>query len=649
MTPTASPSTAGPALGPDLPAPADVLARAEWHDVLPDARVSVNAGWRLDWEQQQFDAAALQGTRWLSVRLRHGEIQIGPLWSPREAEEWSGCSGCAEYRDRLTVDHPLLGSWAHDLPVRTVPPLLAELLPIVLDDLRERPLGPGELVAAGDRGVRRHRIRRSVGCPVCGPSQRVGSAVTEVVPPPARPLVPRPAVNELGTRGGIPFPLRRDVLRERLVDHRFGPVLQVQRDDRAPFAMSNAILADSRSMGYGRALTFAETEPVAILEAYERLSGFPHEAQVIQKVPFDEIAGHALDPRRLGHYTTRQMTHPLSRLMPWTPRTPMDWVWGHRLGDGHPVLVPAEVGFYLYEYDRRLDYHGARRDRRRPRRRMHWFESSSGSALGGSYEEALLHSLFELAERDAFLLSWHRRRPLPVIDPHSVADAECRLMLDFITARGYETHLLVATQDLALPTVWALTTHADGGFPASFSAAGSGPDPVDAVRAALREVTQLVGCGGDWDRAEARTMLRDPWQVDTLEHHFQLYAEPAALGRIEEVLGGPRLDLAEAFPGWPDILRSASGGDVRESLRFMLDLYRKAGMEEVIGVDQSTRDHRDLGLASVKAVVPGIVPMCFGQAQQRLAGLPRFAAAMADAGQPVPTADDLPYDPHPFP
>lgn len=103
------------------------------------------------------------------------------------------------------------------------------------------------------------------------------------------------------------------------------------------------------------------------------------------------------------------------------------------------------------------------------------------------------------------------------------------------------------------------------------------------------------------------------------------------------------LPLADAFGGWPQPLIRAAGGDVTGALEYVLDLYRAAGLGTVLAVEQSTPDHSALGMSVVKCVVPGILPMCFGQAHQRLSGLDRLLSRLdADPA-------DLPLDPHPFP
>jgi ribosomal protein S12 methylthiotransferase accessory factor len=634
---TTAAGRAAPLLGPGV-GPAWVEALAPLTASSPGG-VVVHRGWDLARERAAWRHAADAGHELVSVRLHPGEIQVGPRWAPG-----AGCAGCAEVRGRAVVDHPLveeLGTACH-APARTLP-LVPEVVAAALGHLAVAPLAVGELYAVSTRGVHRHRVARSVHCPVC-------SAVP--AEPDARwrpaPLVlrSRPVSADDPTRAAEGTPvLDRTVLHRDLVDNRFGPVRAILREARAPFAMSMAVLPGAPAMGHGRAPTFPETEPVAVLEAYERLGGFPFGAPVLTDRPYAAVAGHAVDPHRLGRYTAEQLAHPTCRVEPFDDDTPMDWVWGHDLGTGEPLLVPADIGFYQYEYRYRRSRRAARRAGATGQR--HYFhESSSGCAVGSSLEEAALHALFEVAERDAFLLAWHRRLPLPSIDPASVADPTSHAMIELIESRGYTVHLLAATQDVAVPVVWTIAVHRTGGFPATFSSAGSGADPVSAVRGALREVAQLVTMPLDWTADDVAPMLADPWLVQELEHHVQVYTHPDALPRAAAALGGPATTLADAFPGWPGLLREAACGDVRGALQHVRGLFAAAGMAQAVVVDQSTRDHTDAGIAVVKAVVPDSLAMCFGHAQQRLAGLPRLAAALVGTPSEHGT---VPHDPHPFP
>ena len=632
--------------GPDVSA---AVLDLPWHEQRVATLVAVSGPFDPDWERYALAMARADGAALLSVRATAGEVVIGPLWS---ADGTSGCAGCAQVRtaDRhaperarapgrpAAVEEDKQPEPSH-VPAALLPPAVGQFISGLLR--QDGPLlAPGELLSLAPDGVlRRHPVRPSFRCAVCGagPDLRAGDP-TE--PPPARVLVPRPTSAALPDRGRPPFGLDPDRMRDALADPRFGPVLRIQRDGLAGIAMAEINLLGGKFAGHGRGTTFRHAELVACLEAFERIGGYPHVAPIVFDASARELGERALELSAVGHYTARQLASPLCHLKPFDEDTPMDWVWGHLLDSGRPLLVPAELGFYQYGYPAAPG---------RPRRTQFFDESSSGSALGGSYEEAVLHGLLELAERDAFLLSWHRAAPLPRIAPEEVTDPECRLLIRQIEDQGYEVHLLVATSDLAVPVVWAMARRPDGRLPTNFNSAGASADPVQAAKSALWELCQLIGVGVNWDVEELRPMVADPWLVDELLDHHKRYAYPELLPRVEAVLGGPVVSLAEAFPGWPGVFTDAAGGDVTEGLRFVAGLFRAAGLDRIVVVDQSTPEHTAAGLCSVKALVPGILPMCFGQAQQRLAGLPRLARALTDAHGTPPREEDFPFDPHPFP
>ncbi|MFJ9522859.1 YcaO-like family protein [Kitasatospora sp. NPDC101801] len=634
-------------LGPGAPADWDWSGWAAHPGV---GLLAVSAGWDRRWEAEALAEARLRGVGLLSVRIADDAVVLGPLWTPLLLDGTPvSCAGCVV--TRLSHRHRPEGEALVDFAAaagraapaapeaagtgRPAPHRASPWLPQAVGAyglvLGAAPLRPGELVVLrGDGTIRRHRVRRSHRCPICGTPRT--AAGDPAVPPPAPPRHPRPTDAAVPTRAGAPYGMDPDRMRRALADSRFGPAVRISRDGHVPFAMSEVQLLGGAPAGHGRARTYREAEAVAYLEAYERVAGYPHAAPLVTGRTARELGDRALDPARLGSYTAEQLAHPLSRIRPWTRDTPMDWVWGHRLNDGAPLLVPADAGFYQYRYPPRAPG---------DRRLNHVLESSSGCALGSSAEEAALQSLLELAERDAFLIGWHRQRPLPVIDPATVTDPQSRLLLRMAAARGFEVHLLAASADIPVPVVWALAVRPDRALPAAFSTAGCHPDPEVAVRSALWELAQLTENGLTWDPASTEAMLADPWLVTELMDHPRRNADPRLLPRVETVLGGARLTLGEAFPGWPEVYRHAAGGDVNGGLEFVAELYRRAGLTEIVLVDQSTPEHGDAGVAVVKAVVPGIVPMCFGQVHQRFGGLDRLLGARA-----APAAS---LDPHPFP
>ncbi|GAA4839283.1 TOMM precursor leader peptide-binding protein [Kitasatospora terrestris] len=635
-----------PLLGPGLPAS---WPWQRWADALgPGILLAARSGHDADWERAALDRARAEDRALLSLRLTAQEILIGPLWTPSTDR---GCAGCAERADRarrLEPEQRFVRQRADretsphrpaaaTREARALPPWLAATVETLLANLAARDAEPGTATAVtADGRTSRHRVARDHGCTVCGDPPP--ALLADTAPPPARPTAPRPTPARLPLRGPVaPFDLDPARMRASLADPRFGPITRTTRHAAGTYPITETELLAGTPAGMGRAGSFREAEAISVLEAYERTAGYPHHTPLLPGRTYRELGGPALDPATLGHHTEAQLASPHSRLRRWTPDTRLDWVWSHPLDGGAPRLVPAEIGFFRYRYDLRPYGEGSDAGRNC------FLESSSGSALGSGYEEAALHALLELAERDAFLLAWHRARPLPALDPAAIRDPASRMMLRLADEHGYDVHLLVITDQLALPTVWALAVNRRRALPASFSTAGCHPDPEQAVRAALWELTQMVSGGLAWDPDEYQHTVDDPWSIQTIAEHWRRYTFPELLPRVERVLGGPTTTPAEAFPDWPHALVRAARGDVRGALDHVAGLYDAAGLRQILIVDQSTPEQTAHGMTAVKAVVPGIVPMCFGHAQQRLAGLPRLLDTL-DADE-----RDLPFDPHPFP
>ena len=670
-------------LGPGAPAGWDwpAWAAALAGDDSTGALLACSAGFDPAWEREALAAARSASRPLVSVRVTAAETLIGPLWTPTSE---TGCAGCAQAAslyytwepeerfasDRLQRERLECANTPADSPsaangaatggptvgpnggAAAFPPWLGAVVGTLVSSRAHGLRSAGELIAVSrDGAVTRHRVGRTFRCRVCGAGGVGGDPdhsllISTLKPPPAPARHRRPAGGAIPTRGDRPpFALDPERMRAALADPRFGPITRMTRHSTGTYPISEAELLVGTPAGMGRAETFREAEAIAVLEAYERLAGYPHAAPILPATSRRALGDLAMDVSALGTYTPRQLASPHSRLRAYSDDAELDWVWAHPLGAGPPQLVPAEIGFFRYRYDLRPLSERERDDPATPPgpRRNFFLDSSSGSALGASYEEAALHALFELAERDAFLLAWHRARPLPRIDPACLRDRDSMLMLRLAEQRGYEVHLLVATDQIPVPAVWALAVRRDRGMPASFSTAGCHPDPVRAVRAALWELSQMVGGGLAWDPADYEHTIDDPWPIQTIAEHWRRYTFPELLPRVERVVGGPRTTLEEAFPEWPHALVRAAGGDVAGALDYTAELFRRAGLDRILIVDQSTPEHTAHGMSVVKAVVPGILPMCFGHAQQRLAGLGRLLVPLGAA------EDEIPFDPHPFP
>lgn len=386
----------------------------------------------------------------------------------------------------------------------------------------------------------------------------------------------------------------------------------------------------------GQANRYATSRALAHLEGLERYAG-THRRRGTSPVvdSYANLRGQALNPADCGFYAPETYaTDPL--VSPFDPDRAIPWVWGHSLRDDAPILVPSRLAHYSagVEADNFV------------------FECSNGCATGGSPEEAILFGLLELIERDAFLLAWYGRAALTAIDLATATTPAVRSMLDRAALHGYDVHAFDTRMDLAVPVVTALAVRRDGGHGTLSFSAAAGFDPADTVEAALSEVLTYIP-HLPYQVAERRTELeameRDFSKVLHLKDHAQLYGLPSMARHAAEYLRPAAvLPLEETFADWQP-LRPRTG-DLLDDLRLLRDRLTGAGYD-VIAVDQTTPEQHRMGLHTVSAVVPGLLPLDFGWSRQRALGMPRLRTALRAAGR---RSDDLPEAeikaaPHPFP
>lgn len=569
----------------------------------------------------------------LHVGMSGAHAVVGP-WTP---ESSTGCARCA-------------GMWRRDVEGASAPdrgepqlfPLWADTFTALAADALRDP-GPLRLamVALDCRTgeVTRHTLVPHPGCGHCFPS---GEGLA--VPGELDLETPQPVAGDtLRVRR-----MDREELRGRLLDFRFGPTAHVYRDEESPLPLVTCeTVAPGHTGyegGYGRSARFTDSEVPAFLEGIERVTG-GHRRSGVPTVfgSYADLADDALDPARLGLHEPEWYGHPAFELVPYTPGTPTQWVWGWSTLERRRILVPEHVAFW----------HAGTRDTR------FLYESSNGCAVGGSLEEAVLYGLFEVVERDAFLLAWYSRTRLREVDVSG--DPGLVHLLDLMEERGLRLRILDATSDLGVPTALAVITAAEevvraGLAPAMSLATGTHPDPRRALMTAVEETATNALMYPKWVRMResvsverCRPMLDDFTLVRVLEDHTGMHGLCEARPHWE-FLGHPSGTLPmEAF-----LAKGASsfaGTDLTEVLRGRVSALHALGLDVVV-VDQSSAPYTEAsGAHSAKVIVPGALPMTFGHTHRRTRSLERLtrASTLFDGGVPWERHGQIHPVPHPFP
>ena len=594
----------------------------------------------------------IQQVSWLPVVREFGSMRVGPWTRPGQP----GCFACAERRRLLAVDEieifehmrerleqqkepqgarSWLYSWALQVLILVVE---AEVTAALEHTEKLRTVQAVLHLQLSTLAWSRHRFLPDPLCALCGhlPEDSAEAAAVRLQPhQKATPTTFR--VRSLG-------PLAEQ-MNDTYVDQDVGLIQRLGKSPRTPCPMavaSTRLEQDQRRalFGVGRTLNYKHSYLAAILEALERYSGqLPGGKRTVVRASFREIAAQALDPVTLGLPTPEQYAQPGYRYVPYQPDLVCDWVWGYSFGQQRALLVPR-----CYAYYGSVD------------QQSFVYEISNGCALGSCLEEAILYGLLEVLERDAFLLTWYAQLGVPRLDLASIPAQRIRWLLAHLEyTSGYTISIFNTTLLHGTPCCWVMgvDTHQRTGFPHMVCTAGSHLLAEEAILGALLELSAMLAPNNLQERFQrehqhAREMLHDPRQVKEMEDHSTLYMLPEAFTRLGFLEETPHQQtFQEAFGSFTS---SAFSQDLTKDLSQLITFYQKQGTDTIV-VNQTTPEQQVQGFCCVKVIMPGMLPMTFGQPYRRMYGFPRLAQWPVLLGyRDKPLADaEINQHPHPFP
>ncbi|KJB88128.1 bacteriocin biosynthesis protein SagD [Paenibacillus sp. E194] len=606
-----------------------------------DLALVLNDAWDPSVHSAAEDRFRQSGTPWLRGFVAFGEGIVGPLVRP----EGQGCSQCADNRllmagsDRRELwnlqqklaSHGGIArdTWASRTGLLQVARLVAaESVKMLMGG---QPETESRMYLIDMRTLKSslHFFLPVPLCPICGQLPEDDAELARVA------LKPSLKISTETYRSRSMGELK-DVLAKEYLDARTGFLNGKMVDLVSPFADAsiNLPLFGGDEACAGRTHSYADSEMTAILEGLERYCGLsPRGKRSVVHDSFLNVQHHALDPLRVGLHAKEQYERSDFPLKSFEPERPIDWVWGYSFLQQRPILVPEQLAYYSSGCGHGFVY-----------------ETSNGCALGGSLEEAIFYGMLEVVERDSFLMTWYARLPLPRLDLRSVQDRELNWMTERLeTVSGYELYLYKSTMEHGIPSVWALAKNKKEQGVNLICAAGAHPDPIRAAKSAIHELAGMlltVSEKFEENRQQYERMLHDPYQVVQMEDHSMLYGLKQAEERLDFLLNNdrPMQTFEEAFEptGW--------NADLTDDLKAMLLVFRQLNLE-VIVVDQTTPETLRNGLHCVKVLIPGMLPMTFGQHLIRLTGLDRvlrIPVELSYSPEPLSPEQLNPY-PHPFP
>ena len=315
----------------------------------------------------------------------------------------------------------------------------------------------------------------------------------------------------------------------------------------------------------GKGATPEQAKASAVMEAMERYSAEQRES--------DEVAYGTMQQIRdsgMPYVEPADLILP-ARIMGMVESAEIAWTSCYDILRGEDVWVPACAVFYPYYPDGDLQLF-----------RFH----TNGIAAGNTIEEAILHALFEVIERDAWSIaeSFNRTNADVIIDdPDSVPG---RLLKNFNDA-GIEINLKDLTTDVGVTTIGASSDDVRTKDPEMLDiGVGTHLNPEIAAIRALTEV------------AQSRT---------THKHGLKVNAE---LQKRTREMGYERVKEANALWYNPSKEKKKLSDMKDEATEYVLDdieivlgKLMDAGFDRVIIADLT---RPEIGVPTVRAIIPGM-------------------------------------------
>jgi ribosomal protein S12 methylthiotransferase accessory factor len=379
----------------------------------------------------------------------------------------------------------------------------------------------------------------------------------------------------------------------------------------------------------GKGLTLAGAVASALGEAVERYAAESWPPDGVLHSTRQGLDAPSLDPAELVLYRPEQYAElPYAA---YSDATTLGWVPARSLVTGSSVFVPALVVGSGYYSPRAAE-------------EVICPVSSNGLATGPTLAAAVLWALYEVLERDAFLIAWMNRLPHQRVDPATHPDPDVRGLCHAYDRRGVELRLYRPASDQPCHVFLCLAVQQGGGGPAAVAGLGADLDPARAATKAIIEAAQVRPglrrrLRHPDSRARAEHLAEDPRRVRTIDDHALLYAHPDALVAVAFLESG-----REAPGDWAPTAPADPAGQ----LRLLVDHFRARG-GDILYCNLTPPDMALLGLHTARVIVPGFQPLHFGWNEARLGGRRLYELPWRLGVTAAPTRPgDLNTDPHPL-
>ena len=360
-------------------------------------------------------------------------------------------------------------------------------------------------------------------------------------------------------------------------------ITEITHLDRVKIPVFSSIRPTAQSGGVsvyaGKGATVEQARASAMMEGFERYSAEKQDIdqEKISISAYNEIKNDSvLNPRDL--------LLPKSFENQNIEMQKLEWIEAEEIISESPILVPANAVFHPYIPNREI----------KPCAMAMFKGNTNGLASGNVIEEAVLHGIFEVVERDAWSIFELTKRNKKQIDLDTIENDTVRELVEKFTSQGIKIKLMDITADLKIPTIVASADDTVLKDAALLTlGVGTHLNPEIAAIRALSEVaqsraTQIHGTREDTVRADFMRKAGYENMKRTNKDYFVEEDEKINLSDIENKITG----------------------SIKRDIEVSIEEVQKAGLDKVIYYDL-TRE--EIGVNVARVIIPKAELYCLDE------------------------------------
>ncbi len=360
-------------------------------------------------------------------------------------------------------------------------------------------------------------------------------------------------------------------------------ITEITHLDRVKIPVFSSIRPTAQSGGVsvyaGKGATVEQARASAMMEGFERYSAEKQDIdqEKISISAYNEIKNDSvLNPRNL--------LLPKSFENQNIEMQKLEWIEAEEIISESPILVPANAVFHPYIPNREI----------KPCAMAMFKGNTNGLASGNVIEEAVLHGIFEVVERDAWSIFELTKRNKKQIDLDTIENDTVSELVEKFTEQGIKIKLMDITADLKIPTIVASADDTVLKDAALLTlGVGTHLNPEIAAIRALSEVaqsraTQIHGTREDTVRADFMRKAGYENMKRTNKDYFVEEDEKINLSDIENKITG----------------------SIKKDIEVSIEEVQKAGLDKVIYYDL-TRE--EIGVNVARVIIPKAELYCLDE------------------------------------